>query len=79
MLFLNKKECDFLRLIQKKENESIYKLARKIFSTVTISKRIEELQKKGLIKKELVGRINDIKLTKKGEEIIQLINKLREY
>ncbi|GEM_PF-3953285 len=73
-MFLDKKECDFFKLLGK--NESAYKIGRPIYSTVTITKKLNTFKKMNLITIELVGRINEIKFTDEGKEVLKSINKI---
>jgi len=76
-MILDKKECILLDLIKKNPNESIYKIARPIFSVVTINKKLQELKKINIVKVEMIGRINEIKFTEKGMELLKYINKIK--
>ena len=77
-MFLDKKECEFFKLISRNKRESVYKIGRPYFSTVTITKKVREFEKRGLIKIELIERRNRITLTDKGKIVLNGIDKIME-
>ena len=72
-MFLDKKNCDFIKRLNNNRSGSVYKLFRDLFSMGTINKKLTYLKDMKFIIVEKNGRINDITFTDKGKRVLELI------
>ena len=79
MIILEDRHCEFLLQIKRdKEGKGLRTLSKKIYTTHVSSYKIaDEFIKRGLIYMEKTKGKDIPKITKKGEEVCELISKLK--